>query len=299
MTSDTRLDLEMLAYIDGRLDDDPGQKSNVERKLAASPELAARIQAYRAQTEALREAYGGRIHEPVPEQLLAVLDRPRTNRASSMAAIAAVVLLTVGAGAAGWMLGRGETAPERPKRAFLQGSHKDFVNSTPGSRVVGTGKAEPLNWLSEEIFFTLQVPDLSDIGYTIIDKRTVNDGEREMVRLTYRGTDGRSFSLFLRPRWSQRNEDVTVSSEDDVSFAYWRDGPLASAIVAELPSGETASIARRIRGALRDPAISQPIMEANPAVKKNSGPAVADGPVPQTPEQLSPDSPSPILPDIN
>ncbi|MDP2619698.1 MAG: hypothetical protein Q8P46_05915 [Hyphomicrobiales bacterium] len=299
MTSNTKLDLDVLAYIDGRLDDDPGQKSKVERKIAASPELAARIQAYRAQTEALREAYGGRINEPVPEHLLAVLDRPRMSRARGMAAIAAVVLLTVGAGAAGWMFGRGETAPEPPNRAFLQGSYKDFVNSTSGSRVVQPGNAEPIDWLSEEIFFTLQVPDLSDIGYTIIDKRTVNDGEREMVRLTYRRTDGRSFSLFLRPRSSRRNEDVTVSSENDVSTAYWRDGPLASAIVAELPTDETASIARRIRSSLHDPTISQPIMEAAPRVKKGFGPAVADGPVPQTPEQLSPDSPSPILPDIN
>ena len=58
---------ELHAYVDGEL---PAERSgDVEAWLAAHPEDAARVQAWRAMAEALHARYGQVIDEPVPQRL--------------------------------------------------------------------------------------------------------------------------------------------------------------------------------------------------------------------------------------
>lgn len=292
------LDLDLLAYADGRLDDDAPALARIEARLAAVPELAARMRAYRAQTTALREAYDGRAEEAVPEHLVAVLDGRRAGAPRRLYAAAAVMLLTLAAGAAGWAIGRGEAPRDTQPQAFMDGSFQDML-AAPGTIAMRDTAAEPLDWLSGKIALTLHAPDLSELGYVITDKRAVSDGTREMVRLTYGNGEGKTVSLFLRPRWSEHDEGVTVSTVDGLSVARWRDGPLSSAIAADLPATETAAIAERVRAALRDPAVVRPAVEPDIRPVRDSGPAVADGPVPQAPEGTAPDVPAPILPDLS
>jgi anti-sigma factor RsiW len=270
-------ELDLLAYADGGLD--PSAKAAVEARLQASPELAARARDYLAQTAALRMAYGNRAAmQPVPDRLMTVFERRQQNRVGRIAAAAAIVLVTVAAGGAGWLIGQGsDSQDQRPSREFVKLSYDNFVTSTVVGQTPRMAQGERLNWLSQEISLNLRVPDLSHLGYSIVDKRTVRSAEGRVVRMTYTSADGRSFSLFLKPRWNERGRELQISTERQVSVAYWLDGPLVSAVASRLPPDETMAIARAVQGALLDSNLARPTIRPLPTAPVQDGANVATG----------------------
>ena len=63
--SDARItERDLHAYVDGELE--PARRAQVERFLAARPEVAEQIEAWRRQNEALAALYGSIVDEPVP-----------------------------------------------------------------------------------------------------------------------------------------------------------------------------------------------------------------------------------------
>jgi anti-sigma factor RsiW len=114
MSEEPVTDAELQAYVDGRLPS--AREPAVRAWLAAQPEAARRIVAYRAQADALRQALDGIAEEPVPALLdlrLQVSRRTRWAglRPAASAACAAALLLAGGAG--GWAL-RGRRCRRRP-----------------------------------------------------------------------------------------------------------------------------------------------------------------------------------------
>lgn len=272
MSKDRNLEeLDILAYGDGLFDGNPAAKGEFEKRLYARPEQAERARAYRSQTDALRAAYDHRVREPVPEQLSAVLRRPAEQQFRRFAAMAAVGLLALAGAALGWTLGREDAEGFAGK--FVERSYDIYVSSS--QKVEEKAVVEPLSWLSEEISLALRAPDLSESGYSIVDKYTVSDAEGQMVHLIYATPDGKSFSLFLRPRWVERKRGLQVATERDVSIAYWLEGPLASAIASRLPPEETLAIAKTVQGELLNQNVSQPVMHPGPG-SPGSAPLAAD-----------------------
>src|SRR5262249_12196993 len=93
------LEAELHAYVDGELPAD--RRAAVEAWLAANPQDAARVSAWRAQADLINARYGGVVQEPIPRRL--DLDRlGRIDRRRPLLAIAAVLLAFVLGGAAGW-----------------------------------------------------------------------------------------------------------------------------------------------------------------------------------------------------
>src|SRR5260370_3193337 len=91
---------ELHAYVDGELPAD--RQAAVEAWLAAHPEDAARVSAWRAQAELIKARYAGIALEPVPARLgLARLRRleRRWTRSAAAAGIAAFVI----GGLFGWL----------------------------------------------------------------------------------------------------------------------------------------------------------------------------------------------------
>lgn len=268
-------EFDLLAYADGLLDEDPARKAQVEGQLRTSPEDAARVRAYRAQAEALRRQYGGRLAEPVPESLYAVLDHRPERPVRSMMRMAALMALTVAAGMAGWLIGQGEQATGWPVQKLLEQSYLNYVDTASDlaarPKLARAGSTEPLGWLAQEISLTLRTPDLSHLGYSPVDKQTVGTAGEQMVRLVYAAQDGRTFSLFLRPRWEDRNPGLQLTQEGDISLAYWFDGPLASAIASRFPPEQTLDIAKAVRHAMHDPQVPPPAVHSTPTLPLQQG----------------------------
>lgn len=288
-------DLDIMAYADGLMDDDPARREEIERRLRASPELAARAESYRSQAAALRRAYGARAHEPVPERLYTALERKPPRFERRVAGIAAMLALIVCAGVTGWLLGRGGYSGSTTARDFVARSYQDYVIRNEETGPARTGQVEPLNWLPQEVSLTLRTPDLTGQGYSLVDKETVgHDGER-MVRLTYADKDGRSFTLFLHPRWKERDEEMRFARKGDISLAYWFDGPLASVIASRLSPDETLAISKAVRDALNDPDAARPKLGPDEKAPDRSGGEIAGGvPLPGNGAFTSQEPPAPV-----
>ncbi len=91
---------ELHAYVDGELPAD--RRAAVEAWLAAHPDDAARVAAWRLQADAIRARYADVAKQPIPPKLN--LDRMSyASRSWKMAAAAAVIAAFFVGGLAGWM----------------------------------------------------------------------------------------------------------------------------------------------------------------------------------------------------
>jgi anti-sigma factor RsiW len=292
--------IDLIAYVDGLADADPKLKAQIEARLAGSTDDAERARAYKAQNEALRRAFGWRASEPVPERLTAVLDRPDKPSSRTAFRIAAVVALVALASTGGWLLGRGEAGGDWTPEAFLASTYEDFVTlGDAASSASATGRA-PFEWLADQVSISIRVPDLEPLGYRLVDTRQVIDSGPQAVRLVYAAEDGRSFNLFLRPRWKEHRREMQVTTEGDVSLAYWLEGPLVSAVASHLPAEETRQIAETVRGALLDPHTSQmtfkatephrggPVLHGGMAIADHALPVIDEPAVPRAAGQIVP-----------
>ncbi len=256
----TIAELDLLALADGFLDDDPARKSEVEAAIARDPQAASRVSDYRAQTSALRAAHAGVIVEPVPERLLDVVES--AGRASDRPILrrAAAGLMIVSAGLGGWLIGYDGQDPAH--RALLDESYRHYVLQGPDqSAAAGAGAAQEraISWVDNEMAIRLSAPDLTGEGFSLVDKRRVGDGGDQLVALDYRSGDGRTFSLFIAPRWTDSPGPIVDRERDGVALAYWHDGPIAASIATQLPSAEARSLAETVRRAMRDNATSPPV----------------------------------------
>lgn len=260
MTSDPNdiTDLDLLAYADGQLASDPQRLAQVKAAIERDPVLAARVRDYEAQGQALREALNPRLEEPVPDRLRDVLEgRNAGEHRVSPAQIAAVLAAVVATGVGGWVAGR--LADEQKQGTTMQ----SFLAQTLNHEEAGTGatvattptQASPsFGWLTEQVTFRLSLPDLSGIGFEIVERRTVEVEGRRAARITYASEDGRTFELFLRPRWTAEEHEVKHERVAGGEIAYWDTGPLSTAVLLpdRFDAQHRAAVLERIRAALDD-----------------------------------------------
>jgi anti-sigma factor RsiW len=237
-------DIDILAYADGLLDDDPLRKARIERVVTAHPAVAARVAAYRAQTAALRQAYDRRLAEAVPDRLYAALESRTAPHRRRLVRAAAVVVLTMTAGIAGWTGARWSEDMDTPGSAFVTASLDHYAEEV-------TAAAGPMEARSPDsagrLSVSLPLPDLRDRGLAFAGRRIVETASGPMHHFLYQGTDGNTVSLFLRPRGLGPTGDVRVMRKDGVSLVYWMNGPFATALATRLGPQETLDIAETIR----------------------------------------------------
>lgn len=253
-------DLDLLALADGFLDDDPARKAEVEAAIAQNPQATARLSDYRSQTSALRAAYAGAIAEPVPERLLAIVGGAERARERPILRRAAAGLMIVAAGLGGWFIGYDDDDPAR--RALLEESYRQYVLQGPEQSIAADTGAAPeraISWIDDEVAIRLSAPDLSSEGFSLVGKRSVRESGDQLVALDYRSGDGRAFSLFIAPRWTDTPGPIVDRERDGIALAYWHDGPLAASIATQLPQAEARALAETVRRAMRDDTTAPPV----------------------------------------
>lgn len=253
-------DFELLAWADGRLDDDPARLAAVQARLARDPEAAARARAWRAQTAALRRVFGALPATPTPERHRAVLVARRARAPRLATALAASALLAAGA-AGGWLAAHGALTAPGADSPFLDASFAAAVDGT-ASGLTG----QPIG--TESLFMnaaqeaagpqlSLPMPDLSALGLRLTDAAMAGGPESPVVRLTYADTTGETVTVFLRPRPHRARRSIGLAERDGLTLAHWEDGPFASALTATRPAEETRNLARAVRAAMADAAAGQ------------------------------------------
>ncbi|HET7848779.1 MAG TPA: anti-sigma factor [Pseudolabrys sp.] len=224
---------ELHAYIDGELPAD--RQGAVSDWLAAHPQDAELVAAWRAQAESIRARYGGVASEPVPERLK--LERLlQSGRRGSwtwrlVAAAAAVVTFLIGGGA-GWVA-RGVSAAAPSSFEIFTADALDayklyVVEVRHPVEVGGDERAHMKQWLSKRIGYPLNVPELQSIGLKLVGGRLLPGPTGEAAAFyMYEGPSGERFTVYCArshsPQTGLRYRDETRAAafywvEDNVAY---------------------------------------------------------------------------------
>src|SRR6478752_847546 len=161
---------ELHAYVDGALS--AARAAEIETYLAAHPEDAARVAAYREQVVALRREFNRVLDEPLPRRL----QMARGSWPRLMLRYAAVIAWITLGGVVGWQLhaynavGTRSDASNWARRAAL--AHAVYSPEVRHPVEVGADQeAHLVAWLSKRLGTQLRVPHLGGIGYSLVGGR--------------------------------------------------------------------------------------------------------------------------------
>jgi anti-sigma factor RsiW len=246
---------DLHAYVDDRLE--PARRAEVEWHLQTNPALQRRVEDWRQQAEALRDALAFRLHEPVPsslhlERLLEQRDaRQRQGLFSRPWRVAVAMLLMLGLGAtAGWMA-RDTQRMGEVTRLGREAAAAHSVFAADPNRPIEIGsenRSELVAWIERKLHRAVSVPDLSAQGYRLIGGRVLSTMIGPAAMLVYDDEQGGRITIFLQPMRS----DVAPMQPVDAGAANgyaWIDAHMGYGVIAD---GDVSmqGLADRVRRAM-------------------------------------------------
>jgi len=225
----TEADLQ--AYVDGRLD--AARLAEVEAYLAAQPAEAARIGAYRAQADRLREIYAPVLDEVVPERLL---HSPAGRRSRIVAVAAAFAWMAIGA-ALGWQLHDFHSPRSGAVAGVPIARHAAIAHATYSPEVrhpveVGADQESHLvAWLSKRLGAKVRAPNLESVGYALVGGRLLPGEPGPVAQFMYQSKPGTRVTLYVRTGVQNQEETAfRYSHEGKVRVFYWIDRTFGYAV---------------------------------------------------------------------
>jgi anti-sigma factor RsiW len=196
---------ELHAYVDGELPAD--RREAVGIWLAANPEQAALIAAWRAQADSIRARYGDVVNEPVPErlQLDEIIKNDITNARArgrswmAMAAAAALVAFVAGGGAGWYAHGAASTTAagfDKFTAEALDAYRLYVVEVRHPVEVPGSELAHMKQWLSKRLGHDLNIPDLQSVGLKLVGGRLLPGPTGAAAFYMYEGPSGERFTIY-------------------------------------------------------------------------------------------------------
>ena len=256
---------DIQAYVDGQLD--ARRRPLIEAYLAANPEEAARVKAYRVQNALLNDLFAGEMDRPLSgtlaslaRRLSAKLERQRTiHRALAMAASVALV---VGLGYA--VLSDQERPAANGDRAAVAAVSQPsatFVGLNSRSRLglpveaeIETGdRAILTDWFAERVDRTPDpAPNLDGLGLSLIGGRVVSTADGPATQFLYRGDGGHPVVLFVATSetGAQTPYATITTIRDGQVSVHWRDGQHVYGLTGSVPLEVLLEIAQTVQDLL-------------------------------------------------
>jgi len=230
----TEADLQ--AYADGRLDAE--RRAELEAWLAARPDEAERIDAYRRLGEELRGVYDPVLAEALPPALARAAS-PLRRRWSRFAAVASWVALGAALGAiAGWELR--DSRPVAPPAADIGAvmarraavAHATYSPEVRHPVEVGADQeAHLVAWLSKRLGAPLRAPKLEAVGYSLVGGRLLPGDNGPVAHFMYQTNRGTRITLYVRTEIAGNRETAfRYAREGNVGVFYWVDRKLGYAL---------------------------------------------------------------------
>lgn len=226
-------DEELLAFADKRLPE--ARAKEVAALIESDPDLSRRIEAWRAQSAGLHALYDSILDEPVPLALHPASLRKRlwAGRTQAFMRIAAVLLLAVMSGVGGWWL-RGDSLPDQTAdlEAEAVRAHEVFVAEKRHPVEVAAAEADHLTqWLSKRMSTDIRLPDLTQLGLTLIGGRLLPSEQGAAVQLMYEAENGDRITLYISHLDKPGETAFRFIEGGAVSVCFWQEGHLAFAVV--------------------------------------------------------------------
>jgi anti-sigma factor RsiW len=229
----------IMAYVDGELD--AAGLAEIERAMAADPELARHVRALLEANAALRAAFNAPVHEPVPERLLAPLGAQRaqpwrTGRGRRWLAMAASIaaMMAVGVGLAvnlGYELPYTITASG--PNAWLNSVanyHQVYVRNAAagGERQLVDVSAEDFdyleNWFGRRLKRDVRLPKLENQGFKMQGGRVTFIEGQPGAQFFYKAVDGDAIVSVAIAQTSRRDTEWSTTKRGNLRVIYWRKG---------------------------------------------------------------------------
>jgi len=257
MTGNPITEAELHAYIDGALPQ--SRHAEIETYLAARPDEARRLQAYRHQKDELRALFNPVMDEAIP---ISLPSRPR-RWARTAQRLVAGLLIALSGGVAGWLL-HGQTelhglaqassarsADNRKALALARQAAIAHVVYSPDVRhpvEIGADQEDQLvTWLSKRLGTPIRPPKLGKLGYELIGGRLLPGQSGPVAQFMYHDPAGQRLTLYVSTEQSNnRDTGFRFVAEGPVNVFYWIDGKFGYALSGGSSKAELARIATAV-----------------------------------------------------
>lgn len=215
---------ELHAYVDGQL---PAERCGaVEAWLAAHPDDATRVAAWRGQAELIRARFCAVADETLPQRLnVARLARSRRRRGAAMAAAAVIVAFLAG-GVAGWLARGAEGASPSDLARFTSDALKAYrlyvVEVRHPVEVTGDERPHLVQWLSKRVGSPLRAPELEKMGLKLVGGRLLPGPTGATAFFMYEAPSGERFTLYCGHTKDQATALRYIASDRNAAY-YWVD----------------------------------------------------------------------------
>lgn len=226
----TETDLQ--AYADGRLE--PKRRMAVEAWLATRPEEAERIADYRKLAKELRGIYDPVMAETLPSRFV----RKRVQwRRFAFAACWMLVGLLIGT-LSGWEFHESRpTAASASDVGVAMARRAAIAHATYSPEVrhpveVGADQeAHLVAWLSKRLGVPLRVPQLDEVGYSLVGGRLLPGDPIPVANFMYQTQKGARITLYVRTEVAGNRETAfRYAEEGRVRVFYWVDRKMGYAL---------------------------------------------------------------------
>lgn len=260
MSKQAITEADLHAYVDAALPET--RRAEVEDYLAAQPEAATRVHAYRTQLDALHQHYDPLLDEEIPASLLRLASKPPVavdakkqpflSRWSLQRFAAGVVIAVIG-GAAGWLgharyQGGEQMAHMTPLPRQAAVAHVVYSPDVRRPVEVTADQEEQLvKWLSKRLGTPVTPPKLGAIGYELIGGRLLPGNTGPVAQFMYHDSSGQRLTLYVSTENTvSRDTGFRFSKEGPVNVFYWVDGQFGYALSAGIDKGELARVATAV-----------------------------------------------------
>jgi anti-sigma factor RsiW len=261
---------DLQAWVDGRLPEN--QLIEVENYLAAQPAEAERLNAYRAQRDALRRHFDSVLDENLPAGLRQLAEKsPVSSREGavlrgavdpqkrpllerwSLQRIAAGLAIALLGGTAGWFAHARYLAGERvaqmtplPRQAAI--AHAVYSPDVRRPVEVTADQEDQLvKWLSKRLGTPVSPPKLGALGYELIGGRLLPGNTGPVAQFMYHDGGGQRLTLYVSTEDTvSRDTGFRFAKEGPVNVFYWVDGKFGYALSAGIDKGELARVATAV-----------------------------------------------------
>jgi anti-sigma factor RsiW len=242
---------DLQAYVDGRLE--PGRRAVVESWLAARPEEAERVAAYRRLSGEVRAAYQAMLDEPLPEGLA----RPGRRRAflRHLALAAAWAALGVAIGVVATLELKNtrpavsvasESATMARRAAIAHATYSPEVRHPV--EVAASDEQHLIAWLSKRLGVQVRAPKLDEAGMSLVGGRLLPGETGPVAQFMYEQPNGRRLTLYVRQEKAHNAETAfRYAREKNVGVFYWIDRDCGYAIASsDLSRDELLKVAELV-----------------------------------------------------
>lgn len=244
---------DLLRYVDDSLT--PQRRAAVKAHLDTHPDVAARVAADLAQRDRMRAAFTrlSQASMPAAIDLGSVRAKRRRNRTATLKRAAAVLLIALSGGIAGWMLKPGTAPLTPPMQQFLSealNAHRTYVVEVAHPvEVTADRQAHLSTWLTKRLGRPIRMPDLRAAGLDLVGGRLLPSSDGPAAQLMYEKRDGERVTLYLRAENAGEVQFRLAETLDGAAF-YWSDRTFAYAIAGPFDADRLLDIAHLVQAQL-------------------------------------------------